>query len=123
MQEVDHEVVANATIVVDHRESAWAEAGDLIIARDKGLITESHIHAEIGEIAAGSKPGRTRTDEVTLFKSVGNACRRRRCREDSGSSRSAVRRRSISSRRAHRAGAGSLPDGRLPYVLDCRWRG
>lgn len=73
MQEIAADVVAEATIVVDHRASAWAEAGDLIIPRDQGLIAEASVHAEIGEIAAGLKPGRTSPQEITFFKSVGNA--------------------------------------------------
>jgi ornithine cyclodeaminase len=73
MQELPEETVSRALLVVDSREAAWAEAGDLIIARKRGLITEASIHAEIGEIVAGTKPGRTSSDQVTLFKSVGNA--------------------------------------------------
>jgi ornithine cyclodeaminase/alanine dehydrogenase-like protein (mu-crystallin family) len=73
MQEIAADVVTKAKIVVDERKGAWAEAGDLIIARDQGLISEADIHAEIGEIAAGLADGRTNPDEVTFFKSVGNA--------------------------------------------------
>ncbi len=73
MQEVASDVVQRAKIVVDHRESAWHEAGDLIIPRDQGIISESSVYAEIGEIAAGERPGRTSGDEITFFKSVGNA--------------------------------------------------
>ncbi len=73
MQEIDASVVTRAKVVVDHRESAWAEAGDLIIARDRGLFNERDVYAEIGEIAAGDKPGRTSDTEITFFKSVGNA--------------------------------------------------
>lgn len=73
MQEIAADVVAEATIVVDHRASAWAEAGDLIIPRDQGLIAEDSVHAEIGEIAAGLKADRTSPQEITFFKSVGNA--------------------------------------------------
>ncbi len=73
MQEVPPETVARARIVVDQREAAWAEAGDLVIARDLGLITENDISAELGELASGRKPGRHSPDEITLFKSVGNA--------------------------------------------------
>ena len=60
-------------IVIDHRAGALAEAGDLIIALQKGVIKEADIYAEIGEIAAGKKVGRARDDEITYFKSVGNA--------------------------------------------------
>ena len=73
MREVASDVVVRSKIVVDHRESAWAEAGDLIIPRDEGLITEDDVYAEIGEIATGKLPGRTSADEITFFKSVGNA--------------------------------------------------
>jgi len=73
MQEIAADVVAAARIVVDHRASAWAEAGDLIIPLRQGLITEDSVHAEIGEIAAGLKPGRRDPHEITFFKSVGNA--------------------------------------------------
>ncbi|HKC88666.1 MAG TPA: ornithine cyclodeaminase family protein, partial [Blastocatellia bacterium] len=60
-------------IVVDSREAAMAEAGDLIVAIGRGEIRPSDVYAEIGEIAAGLKPGRQDDDEITYFKSVGNA--------------------------------------------------
>jgi ornithine cyclodeaminase len=71
MQEVAGMQVAK--IVVDHRESVWHEAGDLIIPRDLGIINEDSVHAEIGEVAAGLRPGRESPNEITFFKSVGNA--------------------------------------------------
>jgi alanine dehydrogenase len=73
MQEVPEETVKRARLVVDSREACWAEAGDLIIPRDKGLISEQDIYAELGEIAAGTKRGRESNEEITFFKSVGNA--------------------------------------------------
>ena len=74
MQEIDETTLKRANkIVIDHREGALAEAGDLLIALKSGAIKESDIYAEIGEIAAGKKPGRERDDEITFFKSVGNA--------------------------------------------------
>jgi ornithine cyclodeaminase/alanine dehydrogenase-like protein (mu-crystallin family) len=73
MQEIAADVVSAAKVVVDHRPSVWSEAGDLIIPRDQGLITENHVYAEIGEIAAGLKEGRTDPNEITFFKSVGVA--------------------------------------------------
>lgn len=73
MQEIGADVVQAARVVVDHRASAWAEAGDLIIPRDQGLISDAKVYAEIGEIAAGLKPGRRSPEEITFFKSVGNA--------------------------------------------------
>lgn len=73
MQEVDATLVQRAKVVVDSREAALAEAGDLIIPLRQGLITEDHIYAELGEIVIGAKPGRTADDEITFFKSVGIA--------------------------------------------------
>jgi len=74
MQEVDEATLKRASkIVIDHRAGALAEAGDLIIALKNGAITEANIYAEIGEIAAGKKRGRERDDEITYYKSVGNA--------------------------------------------------
>jgi len=73
MQEVPGQTVGRARIVVGSREACLAETGDLIIPIRKGLITEDDIYAELGEIAAGLKPGRVSSDEITLFKSVGNA--------------------------------------------------
>lgn len=73
MQEVSPETIARARIVVDQREAAWAEAGDLVIARDLGLITAANVYAEIGELASGAKLGRQSPNEITFFKSVGNA--------------------------------------------------
>jgi ornithine cyclodeaminase/alanine dehydrogenase-like protein (mu-crystallin family) len=73
MQELPAETVIRARVVVDHRASSLAEAGDLIIPINQGLIKEDHVYAELGEIAAGRKPGRTADDDVTLFKSVGVA--------------------------------------------------
>lgn len=73
VQEIPSETVERAKIVVDHRPAALSEAGDLLIPIRGGLISEHRIHAELGEIAAGQKTGRTTQDEITLFKSVGVA--------------------------------------------------
>lgn len=73
MTEIPAETVKAATVVVDQRSACLAEAGDILVPIARGDITADHIHAEIGEIVAGTKPGRTTPDEITLFKSVGNA--------------------------------------------------
>ncbi len=73
MQEVDEITLQRASkIVVDSRSAALAEAGDLMIAIQNGAIKESNIYAELGELA-GKKSGRESEDEITYFKSVGNA--------------------------------------------------
>lgn len=73
MQEVPAETVRRAKIIIDHRESSLAEAGDLIIPLNRGLISPDDIHAELGEVVTGLKPGRQTAEEITLFKSVGVA--------------------------------------------------
>ena len=73
MQELPAETVARATVVVDAIEAALAEAGDLIIPLRDGLVTREHFARELGMVASGDAPGRSTDDEVTLFKSVGNA--------------------------------------------------
>lgn len=73
MAEVPAATVARARVVVDQTAAAWAEAGDLIQARDAGLIGTNHVLGELGAVAAGRLIGRTSPDEITFFKSVGNA--------------------------------------------------
>ncbi len=74
MQEVDFATLRRAArIVVDARDSALAEAGELLMALAQGVIHPADIYGELGEIAAGLKNGRTRADEITYFKTVGNA--------------------------------------------------
>ncbi|HEY1434717.1 MAG TPA: ornithine cyclodeaminase family protein [Thermoanaerobaculia bacterium] len=72
-REVDAAAVARARLFVDRREAALAEAGDFLLARRDGAVTDAHILAELGEIVVGSAPGRTGPAEITLFKSVGLA--------------------------------------------------
>ena len=73
MQEVPVETVARARVVVDSYVTVIEEAGDIVQAIQAGAIHESDIHAELGEIILGSKVGRESEDEITVFKSVGNA--------------------------------------------------
>lgn len=74
VREVDALTLQRASkIVVDSMEGAMSEAGDLLMALEEGAIPASKIYGEIGEIAAGSKPGRENDQEITFFKSVGNA--------------------------------------------------
>jgi len=72
-REIPSATVARSRVVVDEVEAAWEEAGELVLAREEGVIETSHIHAELGEIVAGTKSGRENDGEITLFKSVGIA--------------------------------------------------
>jgi ornithine cyclodeaminase len=73
VQEIPAETVARALLVVDSRDAALTEAGDLIQPIRQGLIGPEHIHAELGELVLGRKKGRTAAEQITLFKSVGVA--------------------------------------------------
>lgn len=73
MREVDTTLVQRARVIVDQREAALAEAGDLIGPIEDGDVDETVIAAELGQVVSGDAPGRTSADEITFFKSVGNA--------------------------------------------------
>jgi ornithine cyclodeaminase len=72
-REIDTRTVTGATRFIDHRASALAEAGDLLIPIDEGRLQPDEIGTEIGAVAAGQRPGRSSEKEITLFKSVGLA--------------------------------------------------
>jgi len=71
--EVPPETVARSRVVVDQLQAAKEEAGDIVIAIERGLMSWDDVYAELGELSAGLKSGRQNEDEVTLFKSVGLA--------------------------------------------------
>ena len=70
-REVDEQTVADALLVVESRDSALAPppAG----APELVGVNPADVHAELGELVAGTKPGRSSQDEITLYKSVGVA--------------------------------------------------
>lgn len=71
-RELDTETVLRARLIVDTRAGALAEAGEVLLPIREGRMTEAHIHAEIGEVVAGLRPGREGS-EIIVFKSSGNA--------------------------------------------------
>ena len=72
-REIDGATLARSKVVVDSREAIMAECGDILLAVQEKSVAENCIHAEIGEVLAGTKPGRTTDSEITLYKSVGIA--------------------------------------------------
>src|SRR4051794_40446470 len=71
-RELDTATVAAAALFCDSRESLEHEAGEYRLAVEEGLIAgASHVRAELGEVAAGLRPGRTDPREITLFRSLG----------------------------------------------------
>lgn len=73
MQEIPAATVARARVVVDAVEAALAEAGDLVAPLAAGLVTREQLSTELGHVVSGERPGRTNPEQITLFKSVGNA--------------------------------------------------
>lgn len=72
MRELDTEAVRRAKVVVDTREAAFAEAGDLLIPIGEGAIGREHVVADLAELVGGARV-RTSPDDVTVFESVGVA--------------------------------------------------
>jgi ornithine cyclodeaminase/alanine dehydrogenase len=72
-RELDSETIKRSLLVGDSLEACMKEAGDIMIPMKEGVITESHFHAELGEIITGKKTGRTDDKQITLFKSNGLA--------------------------------------------------
>ena len=74
VRELDTDTIRDAALFVDRRESALAEAGDLLLAgREDPALGAAHIRAELGEVLTGAHPGRTSDDELTVFESLGLA--------------------------------------------------
>lgn len=71
-QELEPSLLTSATLVVDVLEQC-AEIGELQHALAAGLMTRSQVHAELADVVAGRRPGRTRADEITVFDSSGTA--------------------------------------------------
>jgi alanine dehydrogenase len=71
-QEISPEILKRARLVIDD----WAQAshsGEINVPVSEGMISRKDIYGEIGEIAAGTKNGRTSDEEIILFDSTGLA--------------------------------------------------
>ena len=71
-QEIDPALMASARVVVDSLDQCCA-IGDLHHAIEAHVMTRADVHAELGQIVAGLKTGRTSDDEITVFDSSGTA--------------------------------------------------
>jgi len=72
-RELDTAAVVRSRLFVDRRESTLSEAGDFLVPRSEGAITDAHILGELGDLLAKSVEGRVNRDDITLFKSLGLA--------------------------------------------------
>lgn len=71
-QEIDPELLAGSKIVADVVEQC-VEIGDLHHALKAGVVSLADVHAELAEVVAGMKPGRTSAEEIVVFDSTGTA--------------------------------------------------
>jgi alanine dehydrogenase len=71
-EELDPELIIRSKIVVDDIVQAL-HSGEVNVPLSKHYISENDIHAQLGEVIVGLKPGRTSEDEITIFDSTGLA--------------------------------------------------
>ena len=71
--EIDPRIYEDAIAFCDRRESLQAEAGDYLQAVANGFVTGLDAIGELGELIVGGRTGRTSSDQITLFRSLGLA--------------------------------------------------
>jgi ornithine cyclodeaminase/alanine dehydrogenase-like protein (mu-crystallin family) len=72
-REIPGETMRDARVIVDSRVANLSECGDCMIPIAEGLFGPEHVSDELGELLAGTKPGRTSDDQVTVYQSCGIA--------------------------------------------------
>ena len=72
MREADDDVIRRASVFVDTYDDA-ALAGDIAQPMEAGLLRRDGLLADLAELVAGTHPGRTSDEEITMFKSAGTA--------------------------------------------------
>ena len=70
--EIDNDLVARSRFIVDSRASVLEQGAEFLRAKAEGLIDDTHIAAEIGEVFAGAVEGRRSPEEITIYKSLGH---------------------------------------------------
>lgn len=70
--EVDHDVVVRSRFIADSREGVLAQGAEFLKAKAAGLVDDSHVVGEIGQVLAGDLEGRQGADQLTVYKSLGH---------------------------------------------------
>jgi len=70
--EVDNELVARSRFIADSRESVLQQGAEFLRAKAAGLVDDSHIVGEIGQVLMGEIKGRRSAEEITVYKSLGH---------------------------------------------------
>jgi alanine dehydrogenase len=72
-RELDSEAVRRSLVVVDDLASSLDRSGEVCVPIAEGVIAAADVHADLGQVILGTRPGRTREEQITLFNSVGLA--------------------------------------------------
>lgn len=70
--EVDNDLVVRSRFIADSREGVLAQGAEFLCAKAAGLIDDSHVVGEIGQVLAGDLEGRQSPDQITAYKSLGH---------------------------------------------------
>jgi len=70
--EADHDLVVRSRFIADSREGVLAQGAEFLYAKAAGLIDDSHVVGEIGQVLAGDLEGRQSADQITVYKSLGH---------------------------------------------------
>jgi ornithine cyclodeaminase/alanine dehydrogenase-like protein (mu-crystallin family) len=70
--EIAPDLMEQAKVVVDVLDQCLA-MGDLRLALASSALSSSDVHADLGDIVSGARPGRENDDEIIVFDSTGTA--------------------------------------------------
>lgn len=73
MREADDETISKASVYVDTFQGGLKESGDIVIPLQNGTLKEENIKADLFQLCSNQETGRTSSEEITVFKSVGHA--------------------------------------------------
>ena len=71
-EELDPAILKRSKIVVDDWKQA-SHSGEINVPASMGVLFRENIWAELGEVVAGTRSGRSSTEEITVFDSTGLA--------------------------------------------------
>ena len=70
--EADNDLVVAARFIADSREGVLAQGAEFLRAKAAGLVDDSHVVGEIGQVLAKKVEGRQSADQITVYKSLGH---------------------------------------------------
>ncbi|MEW5686990.1 MAG: ornithine cyclodeaminase family protein [Pseudomonadota bacterium] len=70
--EADHDLVVRSRFIADSREGVLAQGAEFLYAKAAGLIDDSHVVGEIGQVLDGTLEGRQSAEQITVYKSLGH---------------------------------------------------